>query len=72
MVGSEPTPAFAAQVAEQLRRLLGRLDDPSLRSLALWKMEGFTNEEAAEKLSCSLATVERKLRLIRRAWEQIE
>jgi DNA-directed RNA polymerase specialized sigma24 family protein len=67
--GTEPTPAFAAQVAEQVRLLLDRLGDPALRSLALRKMEGYTNEEIKAELGCSLATVERKLALIRRAWE---
>jgi DNA-directed RNA polymerase specialized sigma24 family protein len=55
-------------VAEECRRLLGRLDD-DLRALALLKMEGYTNEEIASRLGRSRATVERKLRLIRRAWE---
>jgi DNA-directed RNA polymerase specialized sigma24 family protein len=70
VIGPEPTPDFAAQVAERCRRLLDRLPDEALRSLALWKMEVDTNEEAAAKLGCSLATVERKLRLIRHTWER--
>jgi hypothetical protein len=32
-------------------------------------MEGHTNEEVAAKLGRSLPTVERKLRLIRKLWE---
>jgi DNA-directed RNA polymerase specialized sigma24 family protein len=70
VVGREPTPEFAAQVAEECQRLLGRLGDPELRSVALWKMEGYTNEEIAQKLGRSDRTVERKLRLIRKAWEE--
>jgi DNA-directed RNA polymerase specialized sigma24 family protein len=68
VVGQEPTPEFAAQVAEECRRLLGLLDDDALRSVALWKMEGYTSEEIAERLGCAPRTVERKLRLIRRLW----
>jgi DNA-directed RNA polymerase specialized sigma24 family protein len=67
--GSEPDPAFAAQVAEECQRLLTRLADDGLRAIALRKMEGHTNEEIAAELGCSLATVERRLRLIRREWE---
>ena len=37
--------------------------------MAVWKREGYTNEEIAAKLGRSLATAERKLRLIRAAWE---
>ena len=38
IVGSEPTPAFAALVAEQYRRLLESLGDESLRRIALLKI----------------------------------
>jgi DNA-directed RNA polymerase specialized sigma24 family protein len=68
VVGREPTPAWAAQVAEECRRLLGRLNDATLQTLALLKMEGYTNEELADRLGCGLRTVERKLRLIRQIW----
>jgi DNA-directed RNA polymerase specialized sigma24 family protein len=69
VVGSEPTPAFAAQVAEECQRLLDKLDDDELRGIAVCKMEGHTYEEIAERLGCALATVERRLRVIRKLWE---
>jgi DNA-directed RNA polymerase specialized sigma24 family protein len=68
VIGREPTPEFAAQVAEECQRLLGCLDDPSLRSVALWKMEGYTTEQIALRLGCVPRTVERKLKLIRSFW----
>jgi DNA-directed RNA polymerase specialized sigma24 family protein len=68
--GPEPTPAFAAQVAEECRRLHERLASPELRSVALRKVEGYGNEEIAAQLGCGLRTVERRLRLIRSIWEQ--
>ena len=68
--GPEPTPAFAAQVAEECRRLVERLDSPELRRVALRKMEGYSNEEIAAQLGCGLRTVERRLQLIRSSWEQ--
>jgi len=70
VVGQEPTPEFAAQLAEECRRLLGGLADDELRSVALWKMEGYTNEQIANKLGCVPRTVERKLRVIRSRWKQ--
>jgi DNA-directed RNA polymerase specialized sigma24 family protein len=70
MVGAEPTPAFVAQAAEECRRLLHSLGDETLRVVAVGKLEGYTNPELAERLGCSLATVERKVRLIRRIWER--
>jgi len=65
----EPTPDFAAQVAEEFQRLLDRLADDQLRAVALRKLEGYTSEEIAGKLGCALRTVERKLKLIRELWE---
>jgi RNA polymerase sigma factor (sigma-70 family) len=70
VLGSDPTPEDLAQGAEDVRRLLEHLADPTLRSIALWKLEGFTNKEIAAKLRLSLATVERKLDRIRSKWEK--
>jgi len=67
---AEPTPEFVALMADQCRHLLARLDDPELQTIARRKMEGYTNEDLAELQHCSLARIERKLRLIRKVWEQ--
>src|SRR5947209_8062117 len=37
IIGSEPTPEFAAQVAEEYQQLLARLGDAELRKVAVWK-----------------------------------
>jgi DNA-directed RNA polymerase specialized sigma24 family protein len=68
IIGAEPTPELAAQVADECRRLLGRLCDETLHQVALWKMEGFTNAEIARRLGCVEHTVGRKLRSIREIW----
>ena len=68
LLGREPTPAFAAQVAEECQRLLDSLEDADLRTIAVWKMEGYTTEEIATKLRRAPRTVERKLDLIRQRW----
>jgi DNA-directed RNA polymerase specialized sigma24 family protein len=70
IIGSEPTPQLAAEMAEQCHRLLGLLQDEDLRSIALLKMEGYTNDEIATRLDCVRSTVQRKLNLIRSRWEQ--
>ena len=69
VVGEEPTPEFAAQVAEQYRLLLDQLGDDTLRRVAVGKMEGLTNDELAERLDCSKRTVARKLETIRIIWQ---
>jgi DNA-directed RNA polymerase specialized sigma24 family protein len=70
IIGTEPTPQMVAEMAEQSQRLLESLRDPDLRSIALWKMEGYTNEEIAGKLDCARSTVQRKLDLIQARWEE--
>jgi DNA-directed RNA polymerase specialized sigma24 family protein len=70
ILGSEPSPELAAQVAEEYRRLLDRLGDETLRTVAQWKLEGWTNREIAARLGCVEHTVERKVRSIRRLWSQ--
>jgi DNA-directed RNA polymerase specialized sigma24 family protein len=67
VIGDEPTPAFAAQVAEEHGRLLALLDE-DLRQIAQWKLEGYTNEEIAQMNRCGVRTVQRKLHRIRREW----
>jgi DNA-directed RNA polymerase specialized sigma24 family protein len=68
IIGDEPTPEFAALAAEQYSHLLDCLADETLRQIARWKLEGYTNEEIRERLGCSLRTVANKLELIRKVW----
>ena len=68
IVGAEPSPEFAAMVADECGRRLQGLPDESLRQVALLKMEGYLNEEIAKRLGCGLRTVARKLEVIRNAW----
>jgi RNA polymerase sigma factor (sigma-70 family) len=68
VVGREPTPLFAAQVAEECRHLLGQLNDVE-RQTAVLKLQGLTNRQIAEQMDCSLRTVDRRLRSVRRIAE---
>jgi DNA-directed RNA polymerase specialized sigma24 family protein len=68
LAGSDPTPEFAAMVAEEYDRLLDKLGDVSLRQVALWKMDGYTVDEIADRLGCARRTVARRLELIRKTW----
>jgi RNA polymerase sigma factor (sigma-70 family) len=64
----EPSPDFAAEVAEEYQRLLRALGDSELESLALRRMEGYSVDEIATQLGCVARTVRRKLQLIRNIW----
>ena len=70
IVGDEPSPVFAAQVAEACAQLLSALPARDLKSIAIWKMEGYTNDEIAAKLDCAPRTVECKLQIIRELWNR--
>lgn len=68
----QPTPELAAMMKEELDRLLTKLDAPALQEVAICKMEGYTNAEIAAEIGRSLATVERRLNLIRQIWSDEE
>jgi len=67
--GREPTPEFVALMAEECQRRLAQLGDEPLRTVALLRLEGYSNQEVAERLGCTARTVERKLELIRTLWK---
>ena len=66
--GRDPSPEFAAIMAEECRRLLDSLGDESLRKVALLKVDGYTEEEIAAQLDCSSRTIARKRDLIQDMW----
>jgi DNA-directed RNA polymerase specialized sigma24 family protein len=69
LAGAEPTPEFAAQVAEEFERLLDRLGNDNLRRVAIWKIEGYTNDEIAARIGRVTQTVGRRLAAIRQLWQ---
>jgi DNA-directed RNA polymerase specialized sigma24 family protein len=69
LIGSEPSPEFAAMVAEEYVRRLETLDDPVLWLIAERKLACHTNQEIARELGVSLRSVTLKLELIRKQWK---
>jgi RNA polymerase sigma factor (sigma-70 family) len=68
----DPTPAEAALLNEALEQRFQALGEPELRLIAQKKLEGYTNQEIADELKCTLRTVERKLGRIRGYWAKAE
>ena len=64
----EPTAEAAIEFAEARDRLFDRLADPTLKFIALRKLEGRTSDEVAAELGTTRRTVDRKLQLIRALW----
>ncbi len=62
-------PELAEDVARMCGDLLGQLKDPKLKKTALMKMEGFTNREISDHLSCSVSRTKQRLALIRAKWQ---
>jgi len=69
-IGNEPTPEFAAMMAETGNRVLTALPADH-RPVAVMAMEGYTNQEVASRLRCSLSTVERRMRSIRKILQPV-
>src|SRR5262245_45026673 len=65
IVGAEPTPEFAATIAEQFEALLTKLPEAELRQIARLRLEEYTTEEISAQLGIAERTVRRKLVLIR-------
>jgi DNA-directed RNA polymerase specialized sigma24 family protein len=65
-----PTPDEIAAFLEGYERLLGTLTEPTLRSVAVLRLEGHSIEEIAAALEMAPRTVDRKLRVIRALWER--
>ena len=68
MDAAAPTPEEAMVLNEALEPRLQALENPELRQISLWRLEGYTNREIAERLKCTERAIERKLGRIRSLW----
>jgi DNA-directed RNA polymerase specialized sigma24 family protein len=69
LADAQPGPEFVAAFNDSLTIALTRLNDEKTREVAMLKLEGHENREIADQLDLSLSSVERKLRIIRGAWQ---
>ncbi len=72
LIGTGPSPEFEAASEEEFSRLLERIDQPDLREVALLRLDGYSNQEIAERIGRNVRSVERKLNLIRSLVSQTE
>ena len=68
LADERPQPEMAALLAEEYRLRIASLDDEQLQQIAVWRMDGYTEDEIADKLGCVRRTVARRLELIRLRW----
>lgn len=75
LLSGEFSPELQLIADESIAKLLEALEetgDPSLRSLALLKLEYQPVAEIASELGCTVRTVQRKLKTIRAIWQVID
>jgi DNA-directed RNA polymerase specialized sigma24 family protein len=68
MEAAGPSPGEAALLNEALERRLEVLADPELRQIALWRLEGYSNREIADRIDRTERSVERRMERIRSKW----
>ncbi len=67
---AQPTPAEAAEFADQLEQVLDSLNDEE-RQVVLMRLEQFTCEEVAQRLGCSERTVRRILKRLQKRLQRL-
>ena len=70
VLGTTPTPEFAALAEEHCQRLLEVLGDDMLRQIAKLRLEGYTVDEISDRLGRAPGTIHRKLARIREIWQE--
>ena len=69
LAAAGPSPAEAAEFADQFQQLMVALDDEEWQHVDL-KLQQYTNKEVAERLGCSERTVRRLLKQVRSRLER--
>ena len=59
----QPAPDVAACLSEMMETL-----DDDMRQVVYLRIDGYTNEQIGQRLNRSVATIERRLRLLRDQW----
>ncbi|MCY2995083.1 MAG: ECF-type sigma factor [Planctomycetota bacterium] len=68
----DPGPEFEALMGEECRRLLNLLGDCQTEQVVLWRLEGYTIQEIADKLGRTRWSVRRMLDFVRETWRFIQ
>jgi len=68
LLARDPTPEATVQFADECERLFSELDNPTLKTIALRKLEGLSSQEIGAELGVSARTIDRKLLVIRALW----
>lgn len=64
-------PDIATVMADQTRQLWASLPDETAQRIATLKIEGFTHQQIADRMSINTRTVEQRLKQIQERWQKI-
>lgn len=64
-------PDIATVMADQTQQLWASLPDETAQRIATLKIEGFTHQQIADRMSINTRTVEQRLKQIRERWQKI-
>lgn len=70
LASPDPDPQLVVTMNDSLDHLLSLLKDDELRTIAIARLHGESNQEIANKIRRSVPTIERRLRLIRDVWSE--
>ena len=68
---SKPSPQILAEMDEDFACLLNALPSDDYRKIAVMRMEGYSNDEIGKSMSLTTRSIERKVQLIRKHWQEI-
>jgi DNA-directed RNA polymerase specialized sigma24 family protein len=68
IAGEETGPDVRAVLNESSEALLDSLGNETLKSIAIYRLENYSNEEIAKLLNCGVRTVVRKVNRIKGKW----
>ena len=64
-------PVGIVESRDELARFFDSLENPTDRLIAYWDLQGYKDQEIADRLGSTRVTVSRHLREIRECWEEI-
>lgn len=70
-MNAEPPGNMAVEFAEEFEKRISSLKKKEYQKLAMLKLAGFKNQEAADEMKCGLRTIERWLEYIRGEWSDL-
>jgi DNA-directed RNA polymerase specialized sigma24 family protein len=70
LIAEPPDESDLIAMNDTIQHLVGQIDDPRMRRIAVLTLQGSSAEEIAVDLNVAVVTVRRKLRVLRKGWAE--